>query len=131
MILILNASILSKPVIRIIPVGSATDSGSYCFGTSGVELRGAGKGLYEKNDGFLFAYSITSGNCDLQTSYDFTDTSNTSETGLMFRTDTSDSAPFCALLVSKDKVHISNTGLLPDRISKLCYFQISSTQIYV
>lgn len=103
MILILNASILSKPVIRIIPVGSATDSGSYCFGTSGVELRGAGKGLYEKNDGFLFAYSITSGNCDLQTSYDFTDTSNTSETGLMFRTDTSDSAPFCALLVSKDK----------------------------
>jgi len=103
MIFIVNASISSNPVIRIIPVGSATDSGSYCFGTSGVELRGTGKGLLEKNDGFLFAYSITSGNCDLQTRCDFTDTSKDSETGLMFRADTSDSAPFCALLVSKNK----------------------------
>lgn len=103
MIFIVNANISSSPVIKIIPVGSATDSGSYCFGTSGVELRGTGKGLYEKNDGFLFAYSITSGNCDLQTDCDFTDTSNKSETGLMFRVDTSESAPFCALLISKDK----------------------------
>lgn len=103
MIIMVNASISSNPVIRIIPVGSAIDSGSYCIGTSGVELRGTGKGIYEKIDGFLFAYSITSGNCDLQTRCVFTDASNKSETGLMFRADTSDYAPFCALLVLKDK----------------------------
>lgn len=98
-----NASISSNPVLKITPVGSAVDTGSYRIGTSGVELRGAGKGLNNKNDGFLFAYSITAGNCDLRTSHFFTDTSNMSEAGLMYRADTSDSAPFCALLVLKDK----------------------------
>ena len=58
------------------------------------------EGIIRKNDGFLFAYSITSGNCDLQTNI-FYRYIKYIKTGLMFRTDTSDSAPFCAFLYQK------------------------------
>lgn len=101
---ILCFNIWSSPYLNIIPVGNSSDSGSYRIGTSGVDFRGTGTGLKTKHDGFIFAYSVTAGDCLLETSLEFfTDSLKISEAGLMFRSDTSDSALFCSILLLNEK----------------------------
>ncbi|HEX2959154.1 MAG TPA: immunoglobulin domain-containing protein [Chitinispirillaceae bacterium] len=100
----MGGTIQARPFLTFSSVGDAVDSNSRWLSESSIELNGSGLGFSDSGDNVIFAWGTASGNFDaaLHVAY-ITDTSSNSETGLMARVDTTEGAPFCALMILQEK----------------------------